>query len=451
MGGNFLMALVPLMAILMRLASGATANISFLLIAIYALFGRTHAIQALALSWLFTMINPALAPEASEASIGRYLVIIAAAISVFGRSIERGSEGVEVQQLTLLTLLLGVFMLIHSLAFSAVVDVSVLKVVSWLVVVVTILAAWQGLTPVEHTLLFNQLHWGLIVLILLSIPLLTIPSIGYLRNGNGFQGFLNHPQSFGPTVALAAALVGGRVVDNTRPRWFDIALLLLFLMLIVLSSARTAGIALMLGMLGTIAMSPMFAGVPRRRMLPGLYSRRLSVALLATLACVVVAAPLLAGKLNSYLFKGSDATTLIDAADASRGVLVVRMLSNIQEHPWTGIGFGISSTPLNWELERDSIFGLPLSAPVEKGVMPLAVIEELGIFGALAVLGWILSLLLRSARAGVSQLAVIITVLFVNLGESMFFSVGGMGMLLLILTMGAATSKRRKIGTIDHA
>ena len=83
--------------------------------------------------------------------------------------------------------------------------------------------------------------------------------------------------------------------------------------------------------------------------------------------------------------------------------------------------------------------------------MPLAVLEELGVFGALVVMTWLLALLRRGARAGVAQFAVMLTLLLVNLGEYMFFSVGGMGMLLLILFTGAATAEPRGIGVNDHA
>ena len=50
------------LALAMRIASTPTANLSYLVIAGYALAGRTHAIQALAASWFFTMISPGIAP-----------------------------------------------------------------------------------------------------------------------------------------------------------------------------------------------------------------------------------------------------------------------------------------------------------------------------------------------------------------------------------------------------
>lgn len=83
--------------------------------------------------------------------------------------------------------------------------------------------------------------------------------------------------------------------------------------------------------------------------------------------------------------------------------------------------------------------------------MPVAVVEELGIFGALAVLGWLLVVLRRGAQAGVQRFAVLITLVLVNFGESMFFSVGGMGMLLLILLTGAVTGEQRVTGKLTHA
>lgn len=429
-----------LSALLMRFSSSPTANLSFVLIALYGSLGRAQAIQALALSWLFTLINPGLAPEANGAAIGRYFVIGIIAFSVAWRGI-RGSSGFPVRRLNMLTLCLGVLMLGHSLLFSAIEDVSILKVVSWIVVVLTLLSAWQGLEPAQRIKLFNQLQLSLIWILLLSLPFLLIPSIGYLRNQAGFQGILNHPQAFGPTVALVGAFVGGRIFGERKPAWRDIALLGMCCVLVVLSEARTAGLAMIFGLAGSALFSPFFAGVSRKTMLPGLRSRRLQATALVVVAGVLVMGPILAGTLSNYIFKRSDASSLIAAADASRGALVEKMLNNISAYPWTGIGFGIASDPENMTIDRDEFLGLPLSAPIEKGVMPIAILEELGIFCAVAVVIWFFVALRRGAMSGAPQFAILLTVILVNFGESMFFSVGGMGMLLLILFTGAITTR----------
>ena len=63
----------------------------------------------------------------------------------------------------------------------------------------------------------------------------------------------------------------------------------------------------------------------------------------------------------------------------SREVLYEPMISNILENTIFGIGFGIASDPLS----MNTIYfnSIPISAPIEKGVLPLAIIEEIGFFG----------------------------------------------------------------------
>jgi hypothetical protein len=72
--------------------------------------------------------------------------------------------------------------------------VSILKAVSWLLVTITLFAAWGGLDMDGRFEIENRVFGGLIVIMIASLPLLLVPSIGYAINGTGFQGILNHPQ-----------------------------------------------------------------------------------------------------------------------------------------------------------------------------------------------------------------------------------------------------------------
>src|SRR5690606_19943902 len=92
------------------------------------------------------------------------------------------------------------------------------------------------------------------------------------------------------------------------------------------------------------------------------------------------------------------------------------------------------------QVALDPVSGLPVGAAVEKGVMPLAVWEELGIFGLCAVGLWLWGIVRRSARGGITPMALCTVVLVVNLGESILFSPGGMGLLCLLLLGWAATA-----------
>jgi hypothetical protein len=85
-------------------------------------------------------------------------------------------------------------------------------------------------------------------------------------------------------------------------------------------------------------------------------------------------------------------------------------------------------------------FGLPVGASVEKGFMPSAVLEETGITGAVLVIGLLLALFRPIVRNGsISLFWMALVCLFVNFGEMVFFSVGGLGMLFWVLMAFAYT------------
>lgn len=432
--------LIPIIALALRMASSGTASVSYLLLASYALLGRKQAVQALALSWLFTLLSDGIAPIASGAIIGRYAVIFAAAGSVLLRRSNKKKTS-SISWLLLATVALGVFFILHSLFVSPLPDVSILKAVSWTTVVATLLAAWSGLSFEERSQLEYQLFGGLIVLILVSLPL-AFSGIGYLRNGTGFQGILNHPQAFGPTVAFLGGWLGGRLLGTAQPRWREIALLGLCLVLIVMSEARTAGLALVLGLIIASLTSSALSGIAMRRLMPGLRSSRLQILVLLAVVGSLLAGGILSERIGAYLTKRTDATNLLEAAEASRGGLVDLMVANIEKNPLTGIGFGIASDVDAMEVERDPILGLPTGAVIEKGVLPFAVMEELGVLGFVLVFSWIFLLARQGARSGMAALTVLIIVFLTNLGESTLFSPGGMGLLPLILLTWAISERR---------
>jgi hypothetical protein len=212
-----------------------------------------------------------------------------------------------------------------------------------------------------------------------------------------------------------------------------------------MSEARTAGLALVLGVATAIFASSSLSGIPVRQLLPGLASRRLHALALMAAIGVVLAGPMLTGRISTYWQKRSGSTTLLQAANVSRGAVVDTMLKNIEKHPLTGIGFGIASKPSSMKIERDPLLGLPTAATVEKGVLPLAVAEELGVFGFLIVFAWVWMVVWRGARSGVVSLSVLAVVLLTNIGESILFSPGGAGLLPLILLTWSITGRHHHL------
>lgn len=439
-----------LAALIFRLASESTADLGYVALAAYALAGRPHALRALALSWLFSMINPGIAPDASYPALMRYAVLGAAALSVLLHGgLFKGSQ--RGGGMVLATILLGIFLFFHSFFVSPLVDVSVLKALSWTIAMTTILSAWTGLAPSERDRAANDLFGLLVLVLVVSLPLIAAP-LGYLRNGTGFQGVLNHPQAFGPTMALLGAWSAARLFGERHPSWRSVILVVLCLYVVLASEARTAGMAMMLGIGLSVVAAPIFAGASARRMLPGLRSPRLWTVFFAALLAGLILAPTITEKFDHFITKSgrAEAESLFDAYDKSRGVLIEPMMENIGERPLLGSGFGIASDQALMIVERDPVFGLPVGAPIEKGVLPLAITEEVGIIGALLLGAWFFCLMRNAGRSGIAPFAVGLTALLLNFGEATLFSAGGHGLLLLLLLGWCGTSTRSPPNDIQH-
>jgi hypothetical protein len=385
-----------------------------------------------------------LAAESQAGTVGRYVVILAAALSILYRSSSAQHRRVGSSPIVRFTLLVGVFLIVHSFFVSSIVDVSVLKALSWTIAMSASVAGWNLLTQDERDALARQFYQGLILLMLVSLPLLALPQ-GYLTNGTGFQGVLSHPQAFGPTAALLGVWSAGRMFAERRPSWIAIAVVALCVVLAVLSESRAAGLSMVLGLTIAVVIAPALAGRTILSTLPGLRSSRVWIVVSLVMVGLLLSLPMITERIDNFIAKRGDAASLRDAYEVSRGELIDRMWDNIENTPFEGIGFGIASLPELNDIKREPIFDLPVSAVVEKGVMPLAVLEEVGIPGFLLIAVWFGMLLRRSALGGVEPLAVSITTLLLNMSESTFFSPGGSGLLSLLL-VGWAYSNKAQTG-----
>lgn len=421
------------LALGLRLASGPTANLSYLLLAVYASLGSANVIRALALSWLFTMINPGIAPDASAASVGRYVVLISAAGGIFIRE-NPLRLNYNISKFTFYTLLVVIFIIIHSFIFSYVPDVSILKISSWAIAMISIASAWISLSEIQAKQIKTEVFVFMNLILLAGLPLIRLPS-GYLTNGTGYQGLLNQPQVFGVFVTLLGVWTLARILTERTPSWWLFGIAGMCAALIFMSESRTAGLALFL----SITISPLalfiLSSRPLLHIAPALRNRRIWMIIGIIIATGIVLAPRVISTAEHFLTKSDRAeiSGLLDAYSNSRGILISPMLENITEHSLTGIGFGIASKPQEMEIQRDPLLGLPIGAAVEKGVMPIMILEELGIVGFSVIFLWISAIVYRSSFGGLEPFSVCIAILILNLGEASLFSPGGMGLLTMIL------------------
>jgi hypothetical protein len=421
--GWFTNLIVPVVAVAMAAASPTTAFASYLLIAVYALKGYPEAAKALILAWLVGALNPGLAFGGEASSMGRPLVYVATAISVFGRA------GLVLSKSAMWPLVLGIVFATHSLVFSEIPDISLMKSVIWALVTVTIFQAFAKMTQDE---LRDFARWFLFVfaiLMVISWPLLVTP-VGFLRNGRGFQGMLNHPQTYGVFVGILAAFTAAKILGEKKPPMVYFAILGSAVVALLLTQARTGGVAFLGGVLAALALLQVFR--QRRAVIPGARSKRTALLVCLIFATATISFDRWSPFVVDYLVKGYEISSFSDLYETSRGRLVDRSLISFSENPLTGVGFGIDNTR-EMNVYRDPFFGLPVSAPIEKGNAYVASLEEVGLIVSAVILLWLLYLLPRAFIAGVVPLTVFCAVLLVNIGEAVFFSPGGNGLLMLLL------------------
>lgn len=419
-----------LLLLLLRLISSSTADLAYLFMAILATLGGKNTIYAFTLCWFFTLINPILAPDNTLGMMGRYLVILGgflgAAFKIFTL------KNTIINKYILYTFTIFFMVFIHSFIFSGIPSVSILKILSWLIVFSVLFYSWNQLDTFNKEIVYKKLLKFLEIILIFSIPFLFIPTIGYARNGTGFQGLLNHPQAFGPTISLFGVIIGGKILANKNNSFYDLFLFILCVVFVVLSEARTAGLGLFLALFFGLFLNPILSKKSFIEANPVFQNKWTYFYIILIIFTGYLFSGVYFNIIKDYLFKRTDAESLFEAAESSRGTVVDNMILNIENNPLSGIGFGMSSKLENLKVEYDPFFNIPISAAIEKGVLPLAVLEELGIILGSLVLVWFIISCFRAAQIDVQKLCIVICIVCLNLGEYMFFSVGGMGMLMLV-------------------
>ena len=128
-----------------------------------------------------------------------------------------------------------------------------------------------------------------------------------------------------------------------------------------------------------------------------------------------------------------DERSTAEALTGSRQSLMEESLYDFRRNPLWGSGFQVSWNHI--ELYRQTR-GLILSASIEKGVLPVMVLGETGIIGSIAFVVFLLSFYLTCNKRRLYVTSTMFTLLLVsNMGEATFFSPGGTGGVLWILTV----------------
>jgi len=414
----------------LRFAPGQTAVAAYVGLAVLSSRGAGFAILGLATSFFFTLLNPQVAPAVPGKSQLRYLVIFGAAIGVFARTtVPRKPRDRGLIEFTSLILIL---LLANAVLVSSLPTISALKAISFGTTFATLLCAWSWMSLPARESVEQAIFFAMLASIAASTALSLVPQ-GY-PVGAGLGGVFGHPQVLGPFAGIVGSIVCVRCATTRPIPRIDLSALAACLFLILRSRARTGAMAFLGGTgLALVLASGGGLGAARAR----LFSSLGAIALVSAIAL----GPGATAEVANFARKDSGATQLGQIARSSRGALVDAMLDNFKSSPFVGIGFGAPTTSLAAEaIEEDPIFGLPISVAVEKGVMPLALLEEVGLPLAILVFVWLATMARQAYRAGPLPAAVFGSAMFTNLSESTFFSIGGFGLFVLLCVLWAATS-----------
>ena len=432
-------AVVALILVLQVLPYAAAVTLGVL--TLWACRNTRCALQACTLSVLLTFGNPGLVGIQPLVGLLKWVLLFASLGTVlFGW---RHQPGKAPRWLWCFVLFVAVAL---GLAFAASDNptVSVLKLGTFAAgVTVALLGVRDRRYPAQY-----WLSWfatvGVVVLVL-SAPLDLLPAGRYL-NGTGFQGIFIHPQSYAVYCIPLTMFLTVTVFAESRKNWFLLAVVPWAWYSIFASGCRTALLAAGLSSIATAASMVAFPRVKRgsRRQGPML----LKICLAGLLASVVLATSTstLSSAFADFIGKGERNGVV----GSSRVGQVQALVASIEANFLTGVGFGLAAAGVEQETQVDELTGLPIGTNTEQGFLPLAVLAQVGIIGAVPLTLFLCVLGIPVVKQGeAAVVAMFFTALFVNFGEMIFFSTGGLGlhMWLLIgtcLVASAANSGRPK-------
>lgn len=404
--------------VLLRFSGEFASILSFILLAYFVSIGTKQAIKGLCLCFLLLNANTVFFPLSYYAVYLRYLVFLVAGMTLVFKGIK--AEKFNSYPIYL-TFLMAALFILHSVFFSQIIEVSILKLTIWTFIFTSLQVGWSRLNQPDLIEMERWIKNFIISIGILSLLALIFPIESYSHNQMSFQGILSHPQLFGLVCSASIVFIFHYYYEKSKP--FKLITLFLFLFLIYLSQSRTAILSLLPLILITF--------------------RKKNIHFLIILITIISLIILWDNNFIINFFIKHDTKEISDIFDIyinSRRIIIEPMLNNISNYPM-GIGFGI---PSFFEESNNAVklFKIPIYFPTEKGNLYLSIFEEVGLVCFIIFMIWLLCLLLISYKNSFSGLLIILVILFSNFGEATFFAMGGFGLFSSILISYVISKKR---------
>jgi len=339
-------------------------------------------------------------------------------------------------------LITGVLIL-NAIFVSAVPSISGFKAISFSLGLLCVIRLAMLTTNENSEMLLYISEMGSAVFIL-SVPLLPF-EIGWARmNGAYFNGILLHSQTLGIYLVITGA--ASFVAAFRLPRLQRVLIVsgLAQWSLIYFTKCRTALLAILF--CGTVYIIEIFVRGGKKSRIRFVTAPVITLTVLGLILLAMISADVRGG-IASFAQKG-DQESLLSTSDrsgvlqsGSRGWQIFDDVDLIEGHPLFGYGFGVNRDSEQFTNANENHFeGIPLSAPVEQGFLPLATLAQIGIVGSLIIVPFLFSIY-RSARQGSAEdAALFVAVLGVNFGEMIFYSFGSDGLIMWVVLVLIAVS-----------
>jgi len=434
--------LIAAIAVLGRFGDGAIAGV-LLLYGSWAALTRRRGI-VLSCFMLFPILltlNPIVFPMAQEGMIiNRISTMLISLIMVLCAAKEKGRN-----QLPLGAIAPYLLVATISSIQGYFPEISYMKMLNF---IVFLLGIWIGTRNIQNSanelLILRTFLMGIVIFIILGslLILLIAPGAAYFQsvksaiNEGGVEfasqvlayqgtvllsGITNQSQCLGPTLAaLNLWVVCDMLLIERRFAKVHVVLFVVGVVLMYLTRSRTSLIAFLAGAILLIAFAikhtPMTLAF--RKKVRGMV--QLGVVLMIAAAAIF---EIRNHGITRWLRKSDDIVaddrSFVDAVTNSRQGLIDEDLRDFSYNRLLGCGFQVAYRHKD---QFAGYRGLILSAPIEKGVLPLMVLGESGIVGFIFFMGFIFVFYTKCAQKKLFATLTLFTVMFAsNFGEADFW------------------------------
>lgn len=409
-------------------------TVAFSVLCCYALTGKEQAIKALSIVAISKSLNPAIYAFSPETGILAWLVFFLASSRIILFSWNNFIRTVPLYVYSVVILMLSIFASVNP-------EISLMKLITFTIGAAAVILGYSSLDEEQSERMKAWFFSIYFVIILLSLPTFVFPNIAYNRNGQGFQGILNHPQSFGPMLApIATWLLAGVLFEKSKKQLLAVIVCVMLITLMVLSQARTSLTAVFVSLFFFFFMLQI-----KKKSFKNAYSGRailVGIALVLSSVIAFSSSTVIQDKLTGFVFKRD--STDIDEALSSRSGGIVSQWHFFLKSPVLGNGFCVYP----WgELPMGVTYynGIPISAPVEKGFLPTAILEETGLIGAIFFIYFLYQLFkICLKNANLKYVCMFLSCIAINVGEVFIFSMGGIGLFYwLLIGLSILPSKQK--------